>query len=271
LLLWLSWRAIRFDPLTRATPATLVGTVRRAEPPRFKRWHFLALLFGLLVLRSVFYSLIGTAVNWTPRLNLSLVSLAFHRNGFAQVLLFSFLSFTRTWLVFHFWLIALGLINERSAGSDPIHKMIVLQLGGVARWPRTLQWILPLLVTGALWLLAHPLLVSTEVVNHTQSVAHLLGQCALMGLSLYLTLKHLLPVILFLHLIATYVYLGNSPIWDFISRTARQILRPLGKLRRNRIDFAPLVGIVLILLLFHAVPFFVLYLLDQNHLALWPQ
>jgi hypothetical protein len=37
LLLWLSWRAIRLDPFIRATPATLAGTLRRAEPPHSPR------------------------------------------------------------------------------------------------------------------------------------------------------------------------------------------------------------------------------------------
>ena len=53
MLLWLNWRSIRFDPLARTTPATLAGTLRRAEPPRMKRWHFLAALAALLLLRGL--------------------------------------------------------------------------------------------------------------------------------------------------------------------------------------------------------------------------
>jgi len=33
LLLWLSWRSIRFDPFTRPTPATLAGTPTPAGTP----------------------------------------------------------------------------------------------------------------------------------------------------------------------------------------------------------------------------------------------
>ena len=91
LLLWLSWRSIRFDPFTRPTPATLAGTVRRAEPVRLKRWHFLAALLGLLAVRAAFYWQIGPAVNWTPRLDLGIVALAFRSDVFFTVLLFSFL------------------------------------------------------------------------------------------------------------------------------------------------------------------------------------
>ena len=64
LLLWLNWRSVRFDPLGKRTPATLIGTLRRAEPRRWRRWHLLAALGGLLLLRAVFYWQIGAAANW---------------------------------------------------------------------------------------------------------------------------------------------------------------------------------------------------------------
>src|SRR6267143_3555912 len=65
LLLWFNWRAVRFDPLVKTAPATLTGTLRRAEPSRFKRWHLLATLAGLLLARAFVYWQIGSAANWT--------------------------------------------------------------------------------------------------------------------------------------------------------------------------------------------------------------
>ena len=52
LLLWINWRAKPYDALATATPATLVGTLRRAEARPAKRWHFLLALLGLLLLRA---------------------------------------------------------------------------------------------------------------------------------------------------------------------------------------------------------------------------
>ena len=46
LLLWLNWRSIRFDPLVKRTPATLMGTLRPAAPKKLRRWHLLVLLAG---------------------------------------------------------------------------------------------------------------------------------------------------------------------------------------------------------------------------------
>jgi uncharacterized protein YggT (Ycf19 family) len=273
LLLWLNWRSVHFDPFARLRPATLTGTVRRAEPLKIKRWHFLAALFGLLPVRAGFYWLIGPAVDWVPRLDLGIVVLRFQGTAFGQVLLFSFASFISTLAVFYFWLLAITFINGRSLDPDPLQKLILLQLGKVVRWPRFVQVILPGLVAAGLWLAAHPLLAWADIIKPAQSTSHLLGQSAMIGGAIYFTLKTLLPVFLFLHLIVSYVYLGNSPVWDFISLTARNLLAPLNglPLRTQKVDFAPLVGIVLILLLLVAVPLVVQLLLRQNNLTLWPQ
>src|SRR5215471_777162 len=133
LLLWLNWRTVRLDPINRLTPATLAGTVRRTEPMRLERWHFLAGLFLLLVIRAVFYGQIGPAVNWSPRLNLTIVAPAFPltRSGhvfYRSAFLFSFLSFILVFLVFYFWLLALVIINRKVTSPDPLHKFLFLQL-----------------------------------------------------------------------------------------------------------------------------------------------
>ena len=61
LLLWLNWRSIRFDPLNKRLPSTLMGTLRPASPSNLRRWHFLILIVGLLFLRAVIYRWLGAA------------------------------------------------------------------------------------------------------------------------------------------------------------------------------------------------------------------
>jgi uncharacterized protein YggT (Ycf19 family) len=137
------------------------------------------------------------------------------------------------------------------------------------------QVILPGVLTSTIWMAVHPLLVYIGVVKLVQSLAHLLAQGALLGVGIYLTLKDLIPVLLFIYLVASYVYLGTSPVWDFISATSRKVLRPLSglPLRFGRIDFSPLVGIILILLLLQVLPNFLLDQLSRppRSLTLWPQ
>src|SRR5262245_9570920 len=93
LLLWFNWRGARFDPLNRSTPATLTGTLRRAEPLRFKLWFFPLILIALLALRALFYHQLGPEVKWTPALDLGAISLSFRSDLQNVMFLYSALSF----------------------------------------------------------------------------------------------------------------------------------------------------------------------------------
>ncbi|HWW02711.1 MAG TPA: hypothetical protein VNZ64_23630 [Candidatus Acidoferrum sp.] len=277
LLLWLSWRSLHFDPLAQSTPATLVGTLRRAEPRRWKGWQLLAGLVLLLALRPVLYRGVGSAAGWTPRLDLGVVALAFRSDSFPAGIslrttaLYSVLSFGRLLLVFYFWLLIVGLINRGTAEPDPIQKVVRLHLGRIARWPWPLQLLLPILLTAILWVALHPLLVSMDVLTPTRSPAHLAEQGLLVGVGLFFTLKFLLPVFLLLHLLVSYVYVGTNPLWDFVSTTSHNLLRPIKALRYGKLDLAPVAGVLLTLVLLHWLPNLVLRWLLERNLTLWPQ
>jgi uncharacterized protein YggT (Ycf19 family) len=211
--------------------------------------------------------------DWTPKLNLFFVILAFSSDHLLPMLLFSVLSFARILIVFYFWLLALAMINRRNAEPDPLQRLIRLHLGPLARWPWLLQLLLPLLLMTGLWMTLHPLLMHLGVTNRVQSNVHLAEQGLLIGTALYFSLQYLLPVFLLLHLVASYVYLGSSPLWDFVGTTTRNLLAPLHglPLRVARFDFTPLVGVVLILVLLHWLPNLILGKLAQSNLSLWPQ
>ena len=78
LLLWIKWRSLPFDPIHKRTPATLIGTLRRAAPSHFRRWHLLAGIGLLLVLRAVVYWRIGPALalDWVGKLDLGVIVLS---------------------------------------------------------------------------------------------------------------------------------------------------------------------------------------------------
>jgi uncharacterized protein YggT (Ycf19 family) len=78
----------------------------------------------------------------------------------------------------------------------------------------------------------------------------LLAQGAIIGVAACLTLKFLIVVFLVLYLLNSYVYLGESALWNFVNATARRFLQPLRgvPLRAGKIDFAPLAGIVMVML-----------------------
>jgi uncharacterized protein YggT (Ycf19 family) len=273
LLLWLSWQSLRFDPVARSSPVTLVGTLRPADPRRFQASRFVVGLVLFLSLRALLYWVIGSPAGWTPKLDLGVIVLAFRSDLFRPSFVFSWLSFIRLSTIFYFWLLVLALINRRTPEADPLNKLIRLHLGRLGRWPWPLQAGLPFVWVILLWLILHPLLMVIGTAAPAASVFRLLEQGALIAAGLLVSLKYLLPIFLCLYLVASYVYLGSHPLWDFISITAKNLLAPFRflPLRFARLDLAPVAGVVLIFLFLHWLPNVLSVELAKRNLSLWPQ
>jgi len=247
LLLWVNWRSAKFDPIARSTPATLIGTVRSAEPRRATRWHFPLVLSALLVLRAGLYWHIGPLVDWTPSLNLGVISVSFRSDYFARALLFSVLSFVAALAVFYLWLLLFSIINSSKSIDDPVQRLVRLHLGWFDRWPWPLKLVLPLLVTALLWLGIDPVLSRLDILPPSASFLHRLEQAATLGLGVYFLWKYVIVGVLILFLLNSYVYLGNHPIWSFLSLSGRNLLAPVRRLplRIGKLDFAPIIAIAL--------------------------
>lgn len=252
LLLWIKWRSLPFDPFNKRIPATLVGTLRRAAPSRFRRWHLLAVIGALLVLRALLYWQVGSAMNpvWAAKLDLGVTVPAFLSSSFGRMLLFSFFSFGLTLGIFYLWLLLFSILAGRTANTGPVHRLVRMPLGGIDDWPRWIKIILPPAVTAVVWGLVswpfpwlHPEL--------KMSVAQRIGEALVIGLGSYLVWKYAAAVLLVLHLLNTYIYFGRHPFWNYVHATAQTLLAPLRKipLRAGKVDFAPVVGIALVFLL----------------------
>ena len=248
LLLWLSWRATSLDPLVKTSATSLVGALKRAEQQRFRRWHFLVGLAGLLIFRAWLYWQIGPAVNWVPHLQFGAISIFFRSDVPMRVLLFSFLSFVLTLAVFYLWLLFLSLVNGRRAESEPMQRMVQLHLGPVDGWPWIVRLLLPLLAAGLAWLGLDPILTQLNLIQPALSNAHRVEEAAVIGLGAYLTWKYLIGLLLLLWLLSTYIYLGNNSFWSFINLTGRNALSPLrwAPFRVGKFDLSPIVGIFLV-------------------------
>jgi uncharacterized protein YggT (Ycf19 family) len=250
LLLWLNWRSIRFDPLGKRRPATLIGTLRRAEPERLRRWPLLLALAGLLLLRAGIYWQIGSATKpvWAGTLNLGVVVPAFVSNSFVRMTLFSALSFGLMLGVFYLCLLLLSLL----AGPEPppFHRLVQIPLGGIDGWPRWVKLLLPLVVTAAFWWLASWLLAPLQVIPPLVSPAHRLEEALVIALGSYLAWKYPIGALLILHLLNSYIYFGRHPFWAYVNAEAQTLLSPLRALplRLGRGDFAPLVAVALVFL-----------------------
>lgn len=248
LLLWISWRAVPFDPFTKTRPATLTGTVRRAEPTRMRPWHFLIALALLLLVRAVFYRWIGPSLDWTPGIKLGAISISFRSDHFGRMMIFSAASFVHSFLIFYLWLLLFSLLNPRGTEADSCQRFVRIQLGFVHSWPGPLKALLPFFLALLIWLLPGYLLGVWGIVPAAQSWLHRLEQGVVLGLSTYLIWKYAIAAVLGLHLLNTYVHLGNHPLWNFVNASARRLLAPLKSipLRIGNVDFAPVVEIALV-------------------------
>ena len=114
LLLWLNWRSLRFDPLGKRKPATLIGTLRRAEPQRLRHWHLLAAIGALLFVRAVFYWQIGLLSQpvWAGTLDLGIIAPSFLSNSFGRMCLFSVFSFGLMLAVVYLWLLLARIVSH---------------------------------------------------------------------------------------------------------------------------------------------------------------
>jgi uncharacterized protein YggT (Ycf19 family) len=242
LLLWLNWRSIRFDPLTKRLPATLMGTLRPATPARFRRWHLLALIGALLVLRAAAYRWV--APFWVFKLHFGIVAPSFRSDNFGGMLLFSFLSFGVMLGIFYIVLLLLSLLN----GPAAIHHFIKIPLGRVDDWSVPVKIMLPFLLTAIAWGVLGELLGKMLILPPANSMVLRIEQSVVIALGVYLLWKFPIALLLVLHLLNSYLYFGDHPIWNYINTVAQKILIPFRKLRlrAGRVDFAPLVGLVVL-------------------------
>jgi uncharacterized protein YggT (Ycf19 family) len=276
-LLWLSWRGMRSRMEGRGASLSLAGTLQRADPGARRGGYLLGLLTLLLAGRAVVYRLLAPAASWTPKLDLALVVPAFQNEHLASLLTFSLLSFLRMLLILYFWLLALAVINRSEADSNRFQRLLRIHLGLVGRLPWVVQPFVPLVGVTLLWIALAPLLASLGVTSRVPALLPMVEQGLLIGGALFLSLKYLLPGFLIVHLVISYVYFGRSALCEFVNLTAGNLLAPLRRLPLSvgRVDFAPLVATVFILLLLHTLPVDLIpraekYWQVQLH-PIWPQ
>lgn len=251
LLLWLSWRAAKFDPLARAKASTLAGTLKTARGPRSARGLLLAAVAALLLVRALFYWQVGPALDWTPVLDLTVTALPFRSDYFSRVLLFSVLSFGRALGLAYLWMVLLAILKRGAADTDPLQKLARVALGRLVRWPWPLLLLLAWVLGVGVWMALQPLLARLGIGPRTAVRAQVFQQGLLVTAREFLTLRYLIAASLVAHLLHSYVYFGSYPAWDSVNDAGRVLLRPLRwlPLRLGRVDFAPVVGIALVFLL----------------------
>ena len=256
LLLWLNWRSRGLSGTGRAPGIALISTLRRAETQRRDAWAAPLILVSVLFLRAVFYWQIGPALGWLPRLPFGAIVLHFRSDMFTRMLVFSLLGFLLFLAVFYFSLLLLAGTSRSSSQGDPWVGWVRAHLGPMARLPGWFQLLLPPVITFCVWIIIGPLLGLMGIQASAVSFRHLGEQAVVIGLGSWLGWQFLVIAVLVLHMLASYVYLGNAPFWNLITITAQNLLRPLAglRLRAGKIDFAPLLALTVVVLAAYLVP-----------------
>jgi hypothetical protein len=83
---------------------------------------------------------------------------------------------------------------------------------------------------------------------------HLWEQAVVLGMSALLVWRWVIIPLLFLHLLNTYLYLGEHPFWKFISLCARNLLKPVSFLQFRFFDLSAIAGLALMLFLARFAP-----------------
>jgi uncharacterized protein YggT (Ycf19 family) len=246
MLLWWSWLAIGISDATRRGGGlSLVSTLKRAEPHPPRRWAPLFFLWVLLVGRSVVYWQMAPPAT-EGSVHLGAVQLWFRGESLLLMVVYSLVSFSQFLGIYYLWLLLAAIINSPVPDSDPVHRMVRMQLGRLTRLPSGLLLWLPL-VGGAL-LLRWPF-NQLGLYAPVPPLEKAWQQSLIFGFGLYLAWQYFIAGLLLVHLVNSYVYLGNSPVWLYLAGTGRQLLRPLRwlPLTYGRADFSALVGIVVVL------------------------
>jgi hypothetical protein len=256
LLLWLNWQSRRLSPFGRTSGIALVSTLKRAEPARGGHWYSLAALPVLLLARAMAYVQFSSAFPWTPRLSLGAIVLHFRSDMFSRMLLFSVLGFLLFLLTFYCSLFLIAAANRKVPVNDLWQSAVRAHLGLVARWPAWVLLLLPFVITFVLWLAVGPLLARLGILVSPATARLTLAEAVVIAAGAWMLFQYVLIVVLALHALVTYVYLGNAAFWNFITLTAQNFLRPLQWLptRIGRIDLLPFLVIAAVILVGRMVP-----------------
>lgn len=249
LLLWLNWRLAGISPATASQPMSLLSTLKTTEKRKSNRWLSLVALLAVLFIRSLVYAEIGPSMDWTPSLHLGAVSIPFRSDYLDRMFFYSGASFLLFIAGFYSWLLLLSALNKQVPDTDPYQRLIRFHLGPLEKLPAGVQLFLPSIAAILGWVAANPLLTSLGMIPEPLSPAHLWQQALVLGGAAFLTWRIVIVAVLALHLLNSYVYLGNLAVWSLVDNSASKLLRFARwlPLRAGKVDFAPLVAIAAVI------------------------
>jgi hypothetical protein len=252
LLLWFNWRA---SGIKLATPGmvSLAATLQRTEAVEPRRWFSFGCLIALLIVRALLYCQVGSKVGWIATLDLTAIALPFRSDMLGRMFLFSLLSFFVALGVVYGSLLLLSVINNAKRETEYFSRLVTLQLGWLGKWYWPIRLLLPPVAGAGLWLLIYRYFADMGIIPAPRNFDHALQVAGVLSLCVIVSWKYVLSLMLGLHILNTYVYLGASSFWKYVTMTGERISSILrwAPMRFGKVDLAPVLILVLVLAVSH--------------------
>jgi uncharacterized protein YggT (Ycf19 family) len=247
LLLWLRATSFRTQPSARPraiSPLASIQPVDRLTPSLWAAAGILLLLFG----RSMVYWKIGSAVSWSPTLNLPSVALPFRSDLFTRMIALSFLTFGISLYLFYTSALVLLSLAPGLAGKNPPLDYLRRETRVWGEFPKISCAIFPFLCGFLFWILTRPVWVSFQLLPASHSWKSVLKEAAVLGLNAYIPLQYILYVLLGFAFMNSSIFFGTNAVIQILVTTSTSLIHPLRKLPLTfgKWDLRPILLIILI-------------------------
>jgi len=174
-------------------------------------------------------------------MSLGVISIRVPVNTWDSALLFSLASFFRVWVVAHVGVLLIVLLNRRTPTAGSFQLFLHAQWGRLVRWPAWLLVTLTLVGGAGLWLGLRPPLLRLGLTSAAPAGVGLAQEALGFGMSLFLIWEYTALLVLLIHFVNTYVYVGRIGWWRCLATAGNNLVRWL-PLHLGRLDLAPLAG-----------------------------
>lgn len=227
-------------------PLTLLGTLKLPQPSIREAWVLISVALVILIVKSLLLHYLGAPLETTMHLSFLLLNVFFKTGSIVSMVWMGLASFLKFTLMAYIWIWVLWSLSRKGLAEN-LEESLKSGLGILGRLPNALQPVLLILFGMMGWVVLGLCFGVFGVLPTSIPIPLLIWQALWISLSAWVGVYWLFVLLMILYLIHSYVYLGKWEGWDWLEGVGDRLLFPLKKLPLQwaRIDFAPLVFLIL--------------------------
>lgn len=259
-ILWVNvWMQLH-SPTNIQRPLTLLGTLIGPTRRLDSVWIFFGGFLLILFIKTLLLHYLGAPINTTMSVNFLLLVVYFKTGHLVSIFWMALASFLKFAMMAYIWVWFMSRISPKD-NAENITNGLKASLGFL----QSRHWMIQVLALFAFGMIGWAFLAVVfgwlGILPAFSSVLHLVWQASFVSISAWLGLYYLIILLMGLHLIHSYVHLGNWEGWDWLDGASEKLLSPLARLPLQwaRIDFSPFVVLLLNWLLYHGCDYLILF------------